>query len=304
VPNQNPNKKLKETITINKPGGEVVVLDVKYPSGKNYQEAQKIYAAAWRQAVEADVILKDQLEDFLKSKNLWDKEKEAEKLKLFKEIGELDRKLAAGKMTYSAGKAISLEMLKKRNELRSLLERRSNLEAATAEALAENTRFNYLVSVCVVSNKTGDPYFKDLDEYMEKMTEPEAYESASKLASMIYSLDSDPDAGRREIKFLKKYKMMNDKGQLIREDGKAVDEDGRLINEENRYINEDGEFVDIDGNRINEDGSPAVPEPEFYPDDAPPSDQESDISPADLDEQKEKSNSMEESLQFGVSEDK
>lgn len=254
-------KNVKETITVKKENDEEVVLDVVHPSGKVYQEAQIIYASAWQKAVRGGAILKDKLEDFLKENDLWDTDKESQKAHLFKEISALDRKLAAGRMKLSEGKAISIEMLKKRNELRSLLEQRSSIEANTAESLAENQRFNYLVSQCVVYNKDGLRYFKDLEDYLEKMDQPEAYTAATKLATMLYSLDDDRDAGRPEIKFLKKYKFMNEDERFIRADGKVVDENGKLLKKVNdtwRYVNENDEFVDFNGDRVNEDGSPVV----------------------------------------------
>lgn len=252
----------KETVTVTKTNGDEVVLDVVHPSGRVYQEAQTVYASAWRKAVAGGAILKDKLEDFLKENDLWDANKEKEKLHLFKELGDLDRKLAAGRMKVSEGRTLSLDMLHKRNNLRKLLEQRSNIEANTAESLAENQRFNYLVSQCVVSNKDGVKYFRDLEDYLERMSEPEAFTAATKLATMLYSLDDDPDAGRREIKFLKKYAFMNPAGQFIRHDGRLIDEEGRLLNDEGHYVNEAGQLTDIDGNRVTEEGAPVVGETE------------------------------------------
>lgn len=268
----NANGKLvkKETVTTEKTihGEKVtIVLDVIFPSGKVVQEAQRVYAAEWKEAAQDGAMLKDQLEDFLKQNGIWSENQEQEKVALYKEILSLEGQLSKGKMTVTKGRELSIQIIRKRNELRALLEKRSNYDTNTAEALAENARFNYLVSCCVLKNTDGNRYFKDLDDYMERMGEPECFAAAAKFASMYYgNFDEDPDEKRPELKFLKRFNLINDKGQLLNKERKAVDFDGRPIDEENRYVNERGEHVTVDGEVI-EEGN--VEEAEFVDDFAP-----------------------------------
>jgi polyhydroxyalkanoate synthesis regulator phasin len=264
----------KETVTTEKTvhGEKVtIVLDVIFPSGKVVQEAQRVYASEWREAAQTKdgkegAILKDKLEDFLKENGIWSDAQERQKMDLYKEILSMEGQLAKGKMTVTKGRELSIQIIRKRNELRELLERRAAYDTNTAEALAENARFNYLVSCCVLRNTDGTRYFKDLDDYMERMGEPESFAAAAKFASMYYgNFDEDPDEKRPELKFLKRFNLINDKGQLLSGDKerKPVDFDGRPIDEENRYINAKGEHVTVDGEII-EEGS--VEEAEFIND--------------------------------------
>jgi hypothetical protein len=259
----------KETVTTEKTvhGEKVtIVLDVIFPSGKVVQEAQRVYAAEWKEAAQDGAMLKDQLEDFLKENGIWSDAQDQKKMDLYKEILSMEGQLAKGKMTVTKGRELSIQIIRKRNELRELLERRAAYDTNTAEALAENARFNFLVSCCVLKNTDGQRYFKDLDDYMERMGEPECFAAAAKFASMYYgNFDEDPDEKRPELKFLKRFNLINDKGQLLSGDKerKPVDFDGRPIDEENRYINSKGERVTVDGELI-EEGS--VEEAEFIND--------------------------------------
>ena len=119
-------------------------------------------------------------------------------------------------------------------------------------------------------NDTKQPYFNNLEDYLNRATEEVAISGAQNLANMVYGLDNNYESNLPENRFLKKYKFVDDKLRLIDKKGRLVDEDGRLIDENGRYINEQGVFVDKYGNEIDEDGEYIVtPEP-FLDDDGKP----------------------------------
>jgi hypothetical protein len=245
-----------QTITV----GDVV-LDIKFPSGKVFEEAKLHRAAAWRKAAAAGAILQDNLPEFLRSIGAWDDKKENRKKELFEKMYEKKKKLKKGGIKKSEGREIALEIAKLHNETMELLAEYHSHAQQTAESISEDFWFNYLVSACTVYNLTGERYFRDLDDYLERISEPESIAAATKLATMIYKgFEENVDDSRDEIKFLKKYHFMDEKGNLLNKEGKRVSLDGKLINEE-------GQFIDEKGNRVDIFGSPVIDEEGIFLDD-------------------------------------
>jgi hypothetical protein len=269
--------KLKDTVkTVDKEGKELI-LDVKRPSSKQTQEAQLVYAAEWGKAVERKALLREKLDDVLREQKIWDDAKEVEFQRLRRSILEGIRKIKTGgiplrkdtEKTLSA-RSLAFQIKKDREDLQELLSQRNRIDSNTAEALADNMRFNYLVSVCTVYNKDGLPYYKNLDDYIENMSEKASIDAATKLANLIYGLDENYEDSLPEVQFLKKFKFIDNKGKILNEKQQRVDSRGKLIDEDDNYINEKGEKVDEFGNRLDDKGEYLVDFQPFLDDDGKP----------------------------------
>ena len=155
--------------------------------------------------------------------------------------------------------------------MRELISVRTNLDNHTAEGQADNARFNYLISACLVYSSNKDKkYFKNYEEYLSKAAEPIAIKAAQVLANMLYGLDNDYEKKLPENKFLIKYKFVDNKLRLVNKEGKLVDNEGRLIDEFGRFINEKGEYVDKNGNLVDENGDYITDFKPFTDDDGNP----------------------------------
>ena len=227
---------------------------VRSPSLNDQREAQKIYNQAFTDAIKSKSVVRARLDDLLKDQGLWDDTKQAKFTSLQRELSEGEKRLAKGGFSLNEAKDLAIKMKNTRDEMRDLISVRTSLDNHSAEGQADNARFNYLVSVCVLSNETKEPVFKDMEDYLSRSKEQVAIVGAQNLANMIYGLDNDYEGSLPENKFLKKYKFVDDKLRLIDKKGRLIDEDGRLINEDNRYINESGELIDKYGNKVNKDG--------------------------------------------------
>ena len=204
---------------------------VRSPSFKNQREAQKVYNTAFTDAIKSDAVVRAKMEDVLREQGIWNDEKEKELTELQNEIIKAERVLAQGGISLKKAKSIALEMKETRDKIRELLMDRNSLDNNSAEGQADNTRFNYLVTVCTVYKDTEKPYFKDMDDYLEKNTDPVAVKAAQVLANMLYGLSEDYEQDLAENKFLKKYKFIDEKLRLINDKGQLVDEENRLIDE-------------------------------------------------------------------------
>lgn len=260
---------MSETFKIKLQDKDTVFL-VKMPNLQNQREGQKIYNQAFSDAVKSGSIVRAKLDDLLTEQGLWDDSKQARFLAIQKELNESEKKLAVGGISLKEAKNIAISMKRVRDELRDLISVKTNLDTHTAEGQADNARFNYLVSCCVVYNDNKKPYFNSYEDYLNRSSDPVGILGAQKLASMLYGLDSDFEKKLPENKFLLEYKFVNDDLRYVNPEGKFVDEDGRLVDINGRYINEEGKFVDREGNLVDEKGDYIVNFSPFTDEDGKP----------------------------------
>ena len=255
------------TIEIN---GEKKTFTVKSPSLTEQREAQKVYNTAFTDAIKSNSVVRAKMDDVLEEQGLWNKDKQNKYNTLQQELIEGEKRLAKGGFALSEAKKLALKMRDLRLEIRDLISVRTSLDNHSAEGQADNARFNYLVSACVVYKDNDKPYFKDLADYMDRQDDPVALQGAQKLANMIYGLDNNFEKNLPENKFLKKYKFVNEDLRFIDKQGRTVDSEGRLVDENGRYIDDEGNFVDKDGNRVDADGEFVVDTQPFLDDEGNP----------------------------------
>lgn len=243
---------------------------VRSPSLHDQREAQKVYNQAFTDAIKSKSIVRAKMDDLLEEQGLWNAEKQAKYTSLQQELLDGEKRLAKGGFALKDAKDLALKMKEIRADLRDLISVRTSLDNHSAEGQADNARFNYLVSACVVYKDTNNPYFKDLEDYTNKSDDPVAFLGAQKLANMIYGLDNNFEKNLPENKFLNKYKFVDDKLRLIDKQGRLVDSEGRLVDENGRFINDRGEFVDKYGNKVDKDGEYVVDAEPFLDDDGKP----------------------------------
>ena len=243
---------------------------VRTPSLTDQREAQKVYNQAFTDAIKSKSVVRAKLDDLLQDQGLWNDEKQAKFTTLQRDLLEGEKRLAKGGFSLNEAKDLAVKMKGVRDEIRDLISVRTSLDNHSAEGQADNARFNYLVSTCVVYNDTKQPYFRDMEDYLNRATEQVALLGAQNLANMLYGLDNDYESGLPENKFLKKYKFVDDKLRLIDKKGRLIDAEGRLIDDSGRFIDEEGNFVDKYGNRVNSDGDYIVETKPFLDDNGNP----------------------------------
>jgi len=258
-----------ENFTVKKDDKDIQLL-VRSPSLEDQREAQKAYNQAFTDAIKSKAVVRAKLDDLLEEQGLWNKEKQAKFTELQQQILDGEKRLAKGGFSIKDAKNLALEMKRTREEIRELISVRTSLDNHSAEGQADNARFNYLVSACVVYKDNNERYFKGLEDYLNKSDDPAALLGAQKLANMIYGLDNNFEKNLPENKFLQKYKFVDDKLRLVDKQGRLVDAEGRLVDENGRFINEKGEFVDKFGNRVDKEGDYIVEAQPFLDDDGNP----------------------------------
>lgn len=243
---------------------------VRNPSLQDQREAQKVYNQAFTDAVKSKSVVRAKLEDLLKDQGLWDDDKQIKFDTLQRELLDGEKKLAKGGFSLSQARELALRMKTVRDEIRALVSVRTSLDNHSAEGQADNARFNYLVSACVVDNETKQPFFASMEDYLNRSGEEVAILGAQHLANMIYGLDNDYEHNLPENKFLKKYKFVDANLRLVNKDGQFIDSEGRLVDESGRYIDKEGNFVDRFGNIVDADGEYVVDAEPFLDDEGNP----------------------------------
>ena len=265
---------------------------VRSPSLEDQREAQKVYNQAFTDAIKSKAIVRARLDDLLKEQGLWDDSKQMQFDTLQREISEGESRLAKGGFSLRDAKSLAIKIRDLREEMRDLISVRTSLDTHSAEGQADNARFNYLVSACVVYKEdVNKKYFNSMEDYLNRGSDPVAILGAETLANMIYGLDNDYENNLPENKFLKKYKFVDEKLRFVNKDGHLTDKDGRLVDEQGRFVDKEGNFVDKYGNEVDLDGEYVAEFQPFLDDDGKPVVLEDETKAEDLkdDDEEEKS---------------
>ncbi len=247
------------------------VADVEYkvrqPTLDENRQAQSEYNRAFNLALKSKCPLEIQVSDILKEQGLWSDKQEQEYNKLRDTILEKEFVLHKGGIYKSEARKIAIELKNLRREMEALFSPISNFRTRTCEGQAQNAKFDYLVSACVVYSD-GRPYFANYEDYLNRQADPVALVGSGKFAELHYRLTEDFQNDLPENKFLKEHGFADDKNRLIDSKGRLISEDGRLINEDNNLVDEDGNLIDILGHKIDKEGNFIVERTPFLDDSA------------------------------------
>ena len=239
---------------------EEIDIFIQQPNNDILKRAERYKSKVWNEAIQDGVLTKKELTNVLKERGVWSDEKSEEEKAVTASLVALEKKLYHGdgkkKPKLSEGRDIAVEIRKKRMELRTLLIDKIELEENTADSLADNARFDYLVAYCTFF-KNGSPVYKDFADYDSRSADEVAFAAASALSQMLYNLDSSFEKKLPENQFLLKYELVNDSLSLINPNNpdQLIDTEGRRIDKEGYYLDEDGSRIDKEGNPVGDDGN-------------------------------------------------
>lgn len=262
----------KECLTIKNEDGVDVEICVISPTHKMIQDASLVYNMKMASCIREGqvsgerLLLRAEVEEYLSKTGVWSNTDKLKMEELGMGIRARELMLRKGGLKISEGRQIAIEMNELRNQMLQLYTKRQQLDSATIESAAENHRFNFLASKCILQKSIDKPCYKDFNDYLNRSHEIVAIEGAKKLAKMLYGLEESIKSSLFEIKWLKRAGFINEEGKYTDRSGKLTDKDGRHINENGRYINEEGNLIDISGNLVDTKGDFII-EPKPFVDD-------------------------------------
>jgi hypothetical protein len=213
-------------------------------------EAKKFHSVTFRKALDEGALLRKALMNYMIDQKVWSTKKEAQYQEYIKKINDLEYKLSAGAMKVSEGRKLAIELAETRAEFRDLIAERNIMDSNTAEGQADNARFNFMLAKCVYDYATQKPVYSSLEDYLQNGDDDVAIELASRFANYLYNIDDKYEENLVENKFLKRFKLIDDKGRYIDKDGNYVDIDGNRIDEEGYRLDEEGNRIDMNGHPL------------------------------------------------------
>jgi hypothetical protein len=243
--------------------GQKRQLAVVRPTNVVSQKATLVHGRAYKEAMQAGLANRAMLEKILREAKLWDDVKQSEFESLSKKIRDAEMAVRAGGMKVPELREKALELRRLRAEQRQLLADRNREDGKTADAYADQARFNYLVSACTVDEQ-GKPFYSDTEDYLNREDDPVAMPAARLLGELLYDIDASWEKTLPENRALLAFKLCDQDLHLIDKQGRKVDAKGRLVNDEGRFVDEKGNFVDGDGNPLTADGEYKVEAKPFY----------------------------------------
>jgi hypothetical protein len=209
-----------------------VKLKVRRPTHLEKQAADFEYNKQMNKLLKDGIMPKVKLNEVIKSNGIWDEEKEAEEKALVEFVNKANEKLEKGKIKLSEAEKLAKDAIKKRFDLIRLTADKNETLQNSADSIAENYRFNYLVSNCTVYNDdVSSPYFKGYEDFLrqDNVGNPVPWLAGMYYSRLINNFEDDFRKDWPEYKFLMKYGFVNDKLQFVNKDGKPVDEDGKEL---------------------------------------------------------------------------
>lgn len=245
-------------------------LSIISPGHKILQEAQMAYNIKMTELITKSVsgkeklLSRQQLDQHLSELGIWTPEDARQFLKLQLDLRESELKLKKGGIKVSEAKTIAMTMRAKRLALLVLYNRRSQFDAITMEAIADNYKFKFLLTKCVFNTASNMPFFADVDDYEDREHEQSTVEVSAAMAGKIYGYDQQTEANLVENKWLQQFNFTDHQGRLIDKDNRLVDMEGRLVNEDGRFVDKNGNLVDNVGRPIDNDGNFVVNKPKPF----------------------------------------
>jgi hypothetical protein len=264
---------------------------VRRPKVEDVKLANELRAKTFNQALQEGDLLRDQLDNELRKRELWNDEREDQYQGLRKKVIDGEFTLKKGGIKLAEAKDIALEMSRARNEMVSMLSGRSDLDSITCEGKADSARFNFLFASCLVYDENDEVYFKGgFDEYMANQDDPVAVLGATEFFYLMSGTE-DVDSQLPENKFLKSFEFVDNDYRLIDKGGKLVDAEGNHIDENGNLVEwiSDDEciFVDITGRKVTKTGEWDVEFSPFLDDDGNPVTKEEPKAEAEAEEEAE-----------------
>ena len=256
-------KQVAKTVTLE--GGQKVEIVVKQPTNAVLKGADRVKSKVWNESIQDGILTKRELGVLMRKRGIWDENKDKEETRITQQIVKLEKELYHGKEVkgkgkrrkpkVSEGRDIAVQIRRLRLELRDLIAERIGLEDNTAESIADNARFDYLVAHCTF-HKSGQNVYKNFEDYDNRSADPVAFTAASALGEMLYNIDAGFEANLPENVFLTKFGLVNDKLELVdpSDTESLIDVDGNKIDEDGYRLNDEGQRVDKEGNILNSEG--------------------------------------------------
>lgn len=215
-----------------KNGDEEVKYFVRKPRHDESMKAQFASARMAKEAIKNGAMSREELESWLRKQGEWNDElqKEAEELENFVRDG-IEQLIERGGRTKEGepfskedAKKLAVEMKIKRFQLALMRAKHREMDEFTVEGIAENTKFETLVTLCsFYEPEEGEQpkrVFESVEDYLANAEEEYAVKCATKMSTLMHGFNEDYQKDWPENKFLLEHGFVNENLELIDEESK------------------------------------------------------------------------------------
>jgi hypothetical protein len=255
--------------------------EARRPNPQQENKAAIAYGRAFKDALTGGLVLRAALDRHLRDQGLWDDARQAEYDVVVKRLFANERLLRQGgkaNLTKSQGREIAVAMRVDRARLALMRRDHNDLDLKTAEAHAEQRKFDCLVAACSY-DADGRHAFASEDDYAARANEPLRERYALEFAKLYYGVDDEAEGKKPENAFLLAHGYVDSELRLVDRQGNLIDGDGNPVDGQGRRVNAEGQLVDAEGNAFDEDGNYIVESSPFLEDEG-----DGDCVPAPKDE--------------------
>jgi hypothetical protein len=139
--------------------GQNVLLEIRRPTDEDWQQSQAIYDRRYRRELKRGAITRDQVYAYATSSGMWDKARADSHAHYMCLLAQAEELLPDAKGEEAQRLAEQMRFI--RSEADRIRAPLTQLESSTAEAHAEQSRFNHIVKSCTTVVSTRQPAFKD-----------------------------------------------------------------------------------------------------------------------------------------------
>lgn len=226
----------RKEFVINEDSGKEVKLAIRKPQYEDFEEADRVYAGTVARLVRGSVgkklLLRQELDTFLREAKVWTQDDEKHVRTLQEEVDSLLKQVANGGRRVSEGRELCIKVMDKRKDIVRIMQKRQVFDDATIESNAENDKNDYIVYICTVYSDSGKNYWNSLED-MKNDKLSDAYRKAS-VAALEFIFNYNPEFEKRlpENRWLKKYGFIDDNLNYVdRKTGEKVDRFGKPVKE-------------------------------------------------------------------------
>ena len=189
-------------------------------------------------------MLRVNMDQCLSDRGVWTESIANRLIEVSQEIVELEDKIYKGGISKKEGREIAIKLKELRIEQINILADRNKYDENTVEGQADNEKFHYFITKCVLY-EDDSPVFNTIEDYKnDNELSDQLHEAISELGSLVSNFDPDFEKKLPENRFLTKYGFCNEDLRYIDEQGRFVDRDGKLVDKDGNYIDEDGKILE------------------------------------------------------------
>ena len=175
------------------------------PSPEDIEEGQIVYTKTFRQAVDGGAYLGKKLASVLIEQGLWTEEKEKRIVLLRLYIKKFENKLKDKEQTEDEARESAKKLREYREELHELVVEQNSFSEQTAEGQADNKRFSFLCSRCILDKETRKPYFSSLEDYLKNGNTEFGVEGTKQFSFMMNQIDPEYEEKLPENIFFRRF---------------------------------------------------------------------------------------------------